>query len=77
MLFVTTSQDGLLLEPIELSKKLKKLDIANYPLDNIHLCMKKINSFRKPNDVTLIFGTHYIAKEVFSEFEISFDSEQI
>ena len=74
MLFVTTSQDGLLLDPIELSKKLKKLDIINYPLDNIHLCMKKVNSLRNPNDVTLIFGTHYIAKEIFSEFEISFDS---
>ena len=74
MLFVTTSQDGLLLDPINLSKKLKKLDITNYPLDNIHICMEKINSLRKPNDVTLIFGTHYIAKEIFSEFEISFDS---
>ena len=74
MLFVTTSQDGLLLDSIELSKKLKKLDITNCPLDNIHLCMGKINSIRKPNDVTLIFGTHYIAKEIFSEFEISFDS---
>ena len=74
MLFVTTSQDGLLLDSIELSKKLKKLDIANCPLDNINLCMRKINSIRKPNDVTLIFGTHYIAKEIFSEFEISFDS---
>jgi len=46
----------------------------NRPLNNLGLCIKKINKLRKVNDVTLIFGTHYIAKEVFSEFEISFDS---
>ena len=73
-LFVTTSQDGLLLGANELSVKLNQLDIMNYPLDNLSLCIEKINKLRKPSDVTLIFGTHYIAQEVFSEFEISFDS---
>ena len=74
ILFVTSSQDGLLLDANELSGKLDQLDIMNYPLDNLSLCIKKIIKLRKPNDITLIFGTHYIAKEVFSEFEISFDS---
>lgn len=74
ILFVTSSQDGLLLGVNELSEKLDQLDIMNHPLDNLSSCMKKINKFRTPNDVILIFGTHYIAKEVFSEFEISFDS---
>jgi len=74
ILFVTSSQDGLLLGAKELSGKLDQLDIMNRPLNNLGLCIKKINKLRKPNDVTLIFGTHYIAKEVFSEFEISFDS---
>ena len=74
ILFVTSSQDGLLLGAKELSGKLDQLDIMNHPLDNLGLCIKEINKLRKPNDITLIFGTHYIAKEVFSEFEKSFDS---
>ena len=31
-------------------------------------------NIKKPNDIILIFGTHYVAKEVFQKFEISFDS---
>ena len=31
----------------------------------------------KSDDILLIFGSHYIAEEVFEEFEISFDSGEI
>jgi len=55
-------------------KKLKDLNVDNFPLDSIGAGIDKMNQVKEPNDIILIFGTHYIAKEVFQKFEISFDS---
>ena len=77
MLFVSTSKDGLLMEPKKLSKKLHSLKVINFPLNDIRSSISKIKKVRKPEDVILIFGSHYIANEIFSEFEISFDTELI
>ena len=74
MLFVSTSKDGLLLSSQKLSEKLTKLKVVNFPINNISSSISKIKTIREPNDVILIFGSHYIANEVFSDFEISFDS---
>ena len=71
---MTTDSEGLLLKPMELSNKLNDLDVNNSPLDSISIGIDKINQIKKPNDIILIFGTHYVAKEVFQKFEISFDS---
>ena len=75
MLFVSTSKDGLLLNPKKLSKKLHNLKVENFPSSDINSSISKINKARNPNDVILIFGSHYIANEVFSEFEIPFDTQ--
>ena len=77
MLFVSTSKDGLLLESEKLSKELYNLKVQNFPSSDINSSISKINMVRNPNDVILIFGSHYIANEVFSEFEIPFDTELI
>ncbi len=74
MLFVSTSKDGLLMEPEKLSKELHNLKVINFPLNDISSSISKIKKVRKPGDVILIFGSHYIANEIFSEFEISFDT---
>ena len=74
MLFVSTSKDGLLMEPEKLSKELHNLKIINFPLNDISSSISKIKKVRKPDDVILIFGSHYIANEIFSEFEIPFDT---
>ena len=74
MLFVSTSKDGLLLSSKDLSEKLNKLKVVNFPLNDISSSISKIKKIRKPDDVILIFGSHYIANEVFSGYEISFDS---
>jgi len=74
MLFVSTSKDGLLMEPEKLSKELHNLKVINFPLNDISSSISKIKKVRKPDDVILIFGSHYIANEIFSEFEISFDT---
>ena len=77
MLVVSTSKDGLLLKPQKLSKELHNLKVENFPSSDINSSISKINKVRNPNDVILIFGSHYIANEVFSEFEIPFDTELI
>ena len=77
MLFVSTSKDGLLMEPKKLSKKLHSLKVINFPSNDISSSISKIKKVRKPEDVILIFGSHYIANEIFSEFEIPFDTELI
>ena len=35
---------------------------------------KALRAKIKEKDIGLIFGTHYIAEDIFKEFEISFDS---
>jgi len=74
MLFVSTSKDGLLMQPEKLSKELHNLKVINFPLNDISSSISKIKKVRKPDDVILILGSHYIANEIFSEFEISFDT---
>ena len=74
MLFVSTSKDGLLMQPEKLSKELHNLKVINLPINDISSSISKIKKVRKPDDVILIFGSHYIANEIFSEFEISFDT---
>jgi len=74
MLVVSTSKDGLLMEPEKLSRKLHNLKVDNFPSSNISSSISKIKKVRKPDGVILIFGSHYIANEIFSEFEISFDT---
>ena len=74
MLFVSTSKDGLLMEPEKLSRELHNLKVDNFPSSDISSSISKIKKVRKPDGVILIFGSHYIANEIFSEFEISFDT---
>jgi dihydrofolate synthase/folylpolyglutamate synthase len=73
-LFVTTDQNGLLLSSKKLSEKLIFLGIKNEPVDSVSSGINKLKALIKDAGVGVIFGSHYIAEEVFSEFEISFDS---
>ena len=73
-LFVTTDQNGLLLSSEKLSEKLIFFGIKNEPVDSVSSGINKLKALIKDAGVGVIFGSHYIAEEVFSEFEISFDS---
>ena len=73
-LFVTTDQNGLLMGEIELSKKLKSEGLENQPVDSVSSGLIQLKQNIDVNGVGIIFGSHYIADEVFTEFEISFDS---
>ena len=73
-LFVTTDQNRLLLSSQNLSEKLKNFGIKNEPVGSVSSGINKLKALIKDGGVGVIFGSHYIAEEVFSEFEISFDS---
>jgi len=73
-LFIADSKNGLLLNAESLSTKLNNLGIDNSPVKSIKDGIKGLMSLMKEKDIGLIFGTHYIAEDIFNEFEISFDS---
>jgi len=73
-LLVSSDKNGLLLDTHQLSKKLTLLGIHNEPVESIIAGIKKIKKIIRGSGVALIFGTHYIAEEIFLEFEISFDT---
>ena len=73
-LFIADSKNGLLLNAENLSIKLNNLGIDNSPVKSIKDGIKGLMSLMKEKDIGLIFGTHYIAEDIFNEFEISFDS---
>ena len=73
-LFVTTDQNRLLLSSKKLSEKLIFFGIKNEPVDSVSSGINKLKELIKDAGVGVIFGSHYIAEEVFAEFEISFDS---
>ena len=73
-LFVTTDQNRLLLSTEKASEKLILLGIKNEPVDSVSSGINKLKELIKDAGVGVIFGSHYIAEEVFAEFEISFDS---
>ena len=73
-LFIADSKSGLLLNAENLSTKLNNLGIENSPVKSIKDGIKALRAVIKEKDIGLIFGTHYIAEDIFKEFEISFDS---
>jgi folylpolyglutamate synthase/dihydropteroate synthase len=76
-LFVSEDQNGLLFNSNMMKEELNNFNINNKSVGSIKhgtLILKKLVG---NNSVGLIFGSHYIAEEVFNEFEISFDNYDI
>ena len=77
-LFISEDKKGLLLKSSILEQELAKVNIKCKPVSSIKKGSGNIESLVKNNSsVGLIFGSHYIAKEVFHAFEISFDNYYI
>ena len=76
-LFVTEDQSGLLLNSKILSEELTKFNVRNKQVNSIKQGILNLKRSIDDNSVGLIFGSHYIAEEVFNEFEISFDNYDI
>ncbi len=73
-LFVAGNTCGLILKARSLSNKLNNFGIKNYPIESVKNAIQLLKTVINKQEIGLIFGTHYIAEEVFEEFEIYFDS---
>lgn len=74
IIYVVTDREKLLLDKNELSERLNQKNILNKPLKSVKEAIKYLKKINDDNEIGVIFGTHYIAKEVYNEFELSFDS---
>ncbi len=77
-LIVSEDQKGYLFKSIALAKELAEINIKCNPVDSLKdgtLILKKL--VKSNSSVGIIFGSHYIAEEVFQAFEISFDNYYI
>ena len=73
-LITVSTENANLYSSSELSNKLKKYGILSHAAENIHNAWIKLQ-YRKDFSVPiLIFGSHYIAGDVFDLFDFSFDS---
>ena len=77
-LIVSEDKNGLLCNSNILAEKLEKLQINSKTVNSLEKGSSIIKSLVKNNSsIGLIFGSHYIAEEVFRAFEIPFDNYYI
>ena len=77
-LFISEDKKGLLLKSSILEQELARANLNCKPVSSIKKGLENIESLVKNNSsVGLIFGSHYIAEEVFHAFEIPFDNYYI
>ena len=77
-LFISEDKKGLLLKSSILEEELARVNIKCKPVSSIKEGSENIENLVKNNSsVGLIFGSHYIAEEVFHAFEIPFDNYYI
>ena len=77
-LIVSEDRNGLLLKSNILAEELKRINIKCTSVSSLRNGLKALEDLVKnKSSVGLIFGSHYIAEEVFDTFEISFDNYYI
>ena len=75
--YVTTDKNGLLIDSYRLWESLKNIGCKSEPVDTVSAGVARMKLKINQGGIGLIFGSHYIAEEVYKEFEISFDTGQI
>ncbi len=73
-LITVSNKNGDLFSSSELNKQLKSFGTISNPNDNIHKAYEKYKHRKDPSVPILIFGSHYIARDVFDIFDFFFDS---
>ncbi len=73
-LITVSTENADLYSSSELSDKLEKHGIPSRSSENIHNAWTKCQHRKDPSVPVLIFGSHYIAGDVFELFDFSFDS---
>jgi len=73
---IITVQDNheLLLDAKFVSDQLNQFGLLSAPSESIDEAINKVKHWRDSGCVCIIFGSHYIAEEVFKHFEIPFDA---
>jgi len=77
VLFTCHDNNKYLLRKDTLSKKLQLFGVENKISTSLNQGLKKIRQLSQVNGIGLIFGSHYIAEEIFNGCQISFDSMDI
>ena len=75
--YVTTDKNGLLIDSYRLWESLKNAGCKSEPVDTVSAGITRMKLKINRGGIGLIFGSHYIAEEVYKEFEISFDTGKI
>lgn len=75
--YVTTDKNGLLIDSYRLWESLKNIGCKSEPVDTVSAGIARMKLKINQGGIGLIFGSHYIAEEVYKEFEISFDTGKI
>ena len=75
--YVTTDKNGLLIESYRLWESLNNIGCKSEPVDTVSAGIARMKLKINQGGIGLIFGSHYIAEEVYKEFEISFDTGKI
>ena len=65
-LYVSSDVNGLLLDAKYLSKKLKHKNVRNTSVDSVLTGISRLEVQIQKGAVGIIFGSHYIADEVYS-----------
>tara|TARA_S200000501_G_scaffold67635_2_gene59140 strand:+ start:20773 stop:22068 length:1296 start_codon:yes stop_codon:yes gene_type:complete len=76
-LYITTDYSKTLMDPITLSGVMRNNGCANEVLKDIKEGIIKLKLDVKKGAIGIILGSHFIAEEVYNEFQISFDPDQI
>ena len=75
--YVATDKKGFLIDSYQLSELLEMVGSKSKPVDTISAGISRMKLKINQGGIGLIFGSHYIAEEVYKEFEISFETGQI
>ena len=73
-LITVSNKNGDLFSSSELNKQLKNFGTKSNTNDNIYKACEKYKHGKDSSIPVLIFGSHYIARDVFDIFDFSFDS---
>ena len=76
-LLVTSDEKGLLLPINRLCSLLSNHQVEHTPVPSVENGITILKNAEKEDCIGLIFGSHYIANEIYRIFEISFDTGNI
>ena len=72
-LILCSDKDGYLVKASDLLSIMNKKNIECFSVESVDEGVSLLNEYDKPNYINLVFGSHYVASEVYSSIEKYFD----